>query len=154
MGGFVPLQQFCNWQHNLDAKQQQAQLKCCVKNLTLPQIKMDFALFTTRAHHSPTRANTRTFMQPGEKASPCTHSSKHHPGLIQPHTAMPHPAPAPDQTSNRAQPHHPNSAPELTNSVSQHRKLSWPWVCPNNCPVYGSKTGLSFSTPCSAMLLL
>lgn len=40
---------------------------------------------------------------------------------------MPRPAPPPDQTSNRAQPHHPSAAPELTNSVSQHRKLSWPW---------------------------
>lgn len=50
MGDFVPLQQFCNWQHNPDAKQQQGQLKCCVKNLTLPQItKMDFALFTIYA---------------------------------------------------------------------------------------------------------
>lgn len=50
MRDFAPLQQFCNWQHNPNAKQKQVQLKCCFKNVILPKItKMDFALFTTHA---------------------------------------------------------------------------------------------------------
>ena len=99
---------------------------------------MNFALFTTHTQGDlPMRASTTHFTQQREKSGPCAHyvegvqphSSKCHPRLIQPYVAVQHPATTPDQISNRAQPHHLNTTPELTNSVPQHRKWSWPWWC-------------------------
>lgn len=45
----------------------------------------------------------------------------------------------------KAQPHHPNAAPELTNSVPKHRKLSWSWLCVGSTTLFLAPKPSSFS---------
>lgn len=98
---------------------------------------MYFALFTTHTQDLATRASTTYFTQQREKSGSYTHceegcsqaQASATPGWYSHMFAVQHPAPPPDQISNRAQSHHLNTAAELTNSVPQHRKLSCPWWC-------------------------
>lgn len=137
MGEFVPQQQFCNWQHKPDAKQQEAWLKCSVKKLNLPKIiNMYFALFTTHTQEGlTTRASTMYFKAKREIWSMRTlcrggaATFKQMPPQVETATCCSAASCGNTRSDLRAQPHHPNTAPELTNSVPQCRKLSWPWWC-------------------------